>query len=422
MGLKWFWSKKELGMKNRLPVFLSISLILLATLACSLTANTPSISPEDAVTITNTSTPSLLPTPTQSAAPTSTEASNPSPTQAVVETPQLTSIRFFDETHGWGVTSQYVLRTEDGGATWTNVTPAGITDFGYSPTSYFLDVSHGWVVLPDPSDPTLPGQLFRTTDGGASWQESSFPAGSGGSFSFVDANTGFYLAALGAGAGSEWVAVESTTDGGATWETVFTHEPGAAENPGDLPAGGMKSGITFRDATHGWVTGNEPADNFFYLYYSTDGGSKWVQQPAEIPSALGTVFVGTYPPVFFGQNGIMPVTLVGNVINLVIYTSKDGGASWTSAPGLVANAGRGELTDFVTPNDGFVWATGRFAVTHDGAQSWDTVTPSVAFGDNFSSMDFVNTSTGWVVTMDANSHTSLYKTTDGGTNWTPLIP
>jgi photosystem II stability/assembly factor-like uncharacterized protein len=417
-----FGNKKELRMKNRLPVFLAIGLILLTTVACSLSTDTASPSPENTATSPNVAATSIPPTSTQPNVLTPTETSSPAPALDVVAAPQLTGIRFFDENNGWGVSSQYILRTEDGGTTWNNVTPAGITDFGYSPTSYFFDMSHGWVDLPNQSDPSLPGKLYRTSDGGASWKDSSFPAGSGGSFSFIDPNTGFYLAALGAGAGSEWVAVESTSDGGATWKTVFTHEPGASENPGDLPAGGQKSGISFRDATHGWVTGNIPMDNYIYLYYSTDGGSKWSLQPASVPADLGTVFAGTYPPVFFGQTGIMPVTMVANAINLVIYKSSDGGASWTPSPAFVANAGRGELTDFVTPDDGFVWANGRFAVTHDGAQSWDTVTPSVAFGDNFGSMDFVNTSAGWVLTMDANSHSSLYKTTDGGTNWTTLIP
>jgi photosystem II stability/assembly factor-like uncharacterized protein len=412
--------KKGAKMKNRLPILLSVGLLVVASTACSLSANAATTLPEN--TATQPAPSAELPTDTQAPLATPTEAPSPSLALDVVKAPQLTAIHFMDETHGWGVTSQYVLRTEDGGTTWYNVTPPGITDFGYSPTSYFLDNSHGWVVLPDQTDPSAPGQLFRTSDSGTTWEESSFPAGTGGSFSFVDANTGFYLAALGAGAGSEWVAVESTTDGGATWKTAFTHTPGAAENPGDLPAGGMKSGISFRDATHGWVTGNIPMDSYMYLYYSTDGGSKWTQQPAEIPSALGTVFAGTYPPVFFGQEGIMPVTMVANATNLVIYKSSDGGTTWTPSPGWVADAGRGELTDFVTPQDGFVWANGRFAVTHDGAKTWETVTPSVPFGDNFASMDFVNTSTGWVLTMDANSHTSLYKSTDGGSTWATIIP
>jgi len=414
-------------MKRCLPILLSIGMMLLATLACSVTVNTDS-SPENntgAPQSTSTKIPAsptqpLASTSTQPSAPTQTSA--PSPAAPTVEAPQLTSIHFLDDSHGWGVTSQYILRTEDGGATWYNVTPAGVTDFGYGPISYFYDATHGWVAIPNPSDPMQAGQLYRTTDGGANWTESTFPTGDGGRFCFVDLTNGFYMADLGAGAGSNWVAIYATSDGGATWEQRFSHQPGTAEGVGDLPAGGIKSGMTFRDTAHGWVTGTVYTDNFLYLYDSADGGKTWNHQPGPVPTDFGTVFVTTSPPAFFGENGIMPAVLSSNVTNLVIYTSADGGATWTPAPAPVANAGRGEWVDFVSPTDGFAWATGRFAVTHDGAHSWDTVTPSVAFGDNFSSMDFVNTSTGWVLTMDANSHTSFYKTTDGGNNWTTLIP
>ena len=38
------------------------------------------------------------------------------------------------------------------------------------------------------------------------------------------------------------------------------------------------------------------------------------------------------------------------------------------------------------------------------------------------SMQFVNATTGWALTSDANSHRMLYKTVDGGATWTVLIP
>jgi photosystem II stability/assembly factor-like uncharacterized protein len=409
-------------MKYRLPVLLSMSMVILAMLACSLLGTNTMPQPEDTATPPGPAGTAVLSTPTSAPISTPISTDLPTPSGSVVTDPQLISIRFLDESQGWGVTSQYILRTDDGGATWYDVTPSGATDFGYGPISYFMDASHGWVAIPNPSDPMEPGQLYRTSDGGVTWEESSFPAGMGGNFSFVDPSNGFFMADLGAGAGSNWVAINATTDGGASWVSVFSHEPGTTEGAGDLPGSGMKSGMIFRDTTHGWVTGNIPMENYIYLYATADGGHTWNLQPAKVTSDLGTVFAGTYPPTFFGENGVMPVTLVGSVINLVIYTSADGGATWTPSPALVANAGRGELVDFVSPTDGFVWAMGRFAVTHDGAQTWETVTPSIPFGDNFSSMDFVDTSTGWVLTMNADSHSSLYKTTDGGTTWTPLIP
>jgi photosystem II stability/assembly factor-like uncharacterized protein len=410
---------KEKKMKPHLPVLTSLCLILLATVACSLSGTDATVIPESSPTLPE-STATQATQPTEAVQP--TEQTSTQAARVLVDSPQLMSMRFITEADGWGVTSQYILRTDDGGTTWFDVTPAGVTDFGYGPVSYFLDAEHGWVAILNPSDPTEPGQLYRTSDGGASWEEFSFSSGMGGYFDFIDPANGFYMEDLGAGAGSNWVAIHATTDGGANWTTRFTHEPGAPEGEGDLPGSGMKSGMTFLDTNHGWITGSIPMDNYLYLYATTDGGTTWNLQPGSVPTDFGTVFAGTYPPVFFGQNGIMPVTLIGNVINLVIYTSDDGGASWTASPAPVANAGRGELADFVSPTDGFVWAQGRFAVTHDGAQSWETVTPSVPFGDNFLSMDFVDTSTGWVLTMNVDSHYSLYQTTDGGVNWITQVP
>ena len=76
--------------------------------------------------------------------------------------------------------------------------------------------------------------------------------------------------------------------------------------------------------------------------------------------------------------------------------------------------------DFVSELDGFIWNGTDFYVTHDGAKTWTTITPDVAFGDNFSGMDFVSSTTGFVLTNDASDVRGLYKTTDGGATWNIL--
>ncbi len=42
-----------------------------------------------------------------------------------VGAPQLTQFHFINETEGWGVTETEVVRTNDGGVRWFNVTPQG---------------------------------------------------------------------------------------------------------------------------------------------------------------------------------------------------------------------------------------------------------------------------------------------------------
>ena len=44
--------------------------------------------------------------------------------------------------------------------------------------------------------------------------------------------------------------------------------------------------------------------------------------------------------------------------------------------------------------------------------------PAYAFGDNFSGMDFVSTTTGFVLTNNVAGTRILYKTVDGGATWT----
>jgi photosystem II stability/assembly factor-like uncharacterized protein len=65
----------------------------------------------------------------------------------------------------------------------------------------------------------------------------------------------------------------------------------------------------------------------------------------------------------------------------------------------------------------------QFYITSDAANTWSTVSPDIVFGESFANMEFANISTGWVITFDAAAnHRSLYKTTDGGTTWFPVIP
>ena len=76
---------------------------------------------------------------------------------------------------------------------------------------------------------------------------------------------------------------------------------------------------------------------------------------------------------------------------------------------------------FLSPQEAVIYNGEQFYVTHDGARTWVTVTPNISFGDSFAGMDFVNTSSGWVLTFDGNQR-SLYRTTDGGTTWSAVLP
>jgi photosystem II stability/assembly factor-like uncharacterized protein len=64
----------------------------------------------------------------------------------------------------------------------------------------------------------------------------------------------------------------------------------------------------------------------------------------------------------------------------------------------------------------------QFHVTNDAAATFEVIDPNIAFGESLTDMSFVNTTVGWVITTSPANQRTLYKTTDGGLTWSPLIP
>src|SRR5512147_3199642 len=59
-----------------------------------------------------------------------------------VESPALVAIQFLDELAGWGVTETQIVRTNDAGLTWYNVTPQDVTETGSTVGTFVLDKEH----------------------------------------------------------------------------------------------------------------------------------------------------------------------------------------------------------------------------------------------------------------------------------------
>jgi hypothetical protein len=188
-----------------------------------------------------------------------------------------------------------------------------------------------------------------------------------------------------------------------------------------LPLGGHKIGMTFRDATTGWIGGETPAEEV-YLYKTTNSGATWALQHVAFPTGYESpLAVSTTAPTFFGANdAVLPVWISTGISmrDLFIYTSHDGGTTWLPSSGFARN---GYQTNFVSARDAISWDLANvFHVTNDSGNSWKLVTPNVNFSDEFGGMDFVSTTTGWVILRHADGSTSLYRTTDGGSTWTLL--
>jgi len=336
--------------------------------------------------------------------------------QPVMVPESISHLDMLDLQNGWMITDHNILRTQDGGTTWHNVTPPNASALGFGTGFSFLDSNRGWILVSDQNDPLNHGALYHTVDGGLNWISSSVPFGSG-NLKFLDDNNGWLMLIAGAGAGEMPVKFFQTNDGGVNWSQVFTDVPTDPNPNNTLPVSGIKSGFTPVSMHEAWVSGQETAPNIFYLYHSIDGGRTWSKVDYQMPFTGEATYL-TQPPVFFdSQNGILPMTAGRDGQATLFLKTTDGGRTWSvSVP--VTGAGQYSV---VSPNDLFVWFAGELSTSHDSGQTWTTTTPNLSWDFSTFQFQFLDTQTGWTVTSASDGHTSLYKTIDGGQTWTVLV-
>jgi photosystem II stability/assembly factor-like uncharacterized protein len=349
-------------------------------------------------------------TPTFTPTPTSTPITAPG---TIVPSPQIQKLFMQDTANGWAIGNPYVLRTMDGGATWYNVTAPGVSTVQ---NAFFQNSMMGWVLATVPDSGM--SSLFRTTTGGSTWTSYNLQF-NGGYIQFLDDMNGFVLSGEGSGMNKQAVNLYQTVDGGATWTLKYANDPSQPNNT--LPFSGHKNGMAFRDTSRGWVGGDIPIPDFAYFYRTDNGGPSWIQQPLVLPAGYESAGVTVTAPTFFSLNdAILPVWMSTNAgRDLFLYVTHDGGTTWNTSGNFTRQS---FSTDIVSMQDAFTWdSAGFFHATNDAGANWRQVTSNVNFGDSVRDIDFVSTSTGWVVDLDENGNLALYRTGDGGTTWTALF-
>ena len=330
-----------------------------------------------------------------------------------------------DRSKGWALTDQDVLFTSDGGQDWKKVTPTGSSLTKYV-AGDFMNDRYAWIVSTAAEiDNTV--HVWRTSDGGQHWQFSTISVNEGSVIDyphFLTTQEGFLELGIGghAAGAAEGADIFHTTDGGQNWTKVSDYQDAHG-----LPLHGIKTGISFKDAQNGWATGTY--EGFLltpWLYVTHDGGHNWSQQSLiNLPGSLGTASTNiqytTTPPVFFGNNGFLPIHVQGtldgsassNVNGFLILKSTNGGTSWftdwkTNPTTLTTFASN----DLYIASAQHAWATdqsGNVYGTSDGGENWSKLASTV---DTIYALSFTDASYGWAI-----SNTSLWQTTDGGSTW-----
>jgi len=186
------------------------------------------------------------------------------------------SVTFLDAKTGWVRTykgylfEEVLLETRNAGKNWKDVTGK----FPVFPR--ILDARHWWGVEMAPREHPADGRLWkrtilRTEDAGRSWQRSQVPdeAGDFPVLSFLSWDVGWATNVSGGG-----FQVFRTTDGGKTWDKTMT-------TPTKPPVG--VTDICFIDKTRGWLLADYNlheglTGNGSYLFATIDGGKTWTLQ------------------------------------------------------------------------------------------------------------------------------------------------
>jgi len=377
----------------------AVALLLLVLILAACTG-----SGSGTVTINNSGSPTPAATATTaSATPTATATTTPEPTVP------LTSIRMLNQTAGWALTKNAILKTADGGHTWLDVTPAN-APLNAQSSGDFMDGNYAWVATLQGSTVTI----LRTSDGGVHWQSATFTTQQRGLDRphFINTQDGWIATLTPQGMFHTDEEIYQTTDGGQSWTMVAT----TANAASGLPAAGNKTGISFMNTTTGWATADIPAD-YSWLYKTTDGGKTWHNQPLPVPSGMSSVgeFITT-PPVFFGSTGIMPVLLFVQHGGIDLYVTNNGGQSWTPTQYTGINSQNVYVVD---PQH--AWATTTTAsnatvvyATSNGGKSWQQLS---TLPQPVGTLSFIDDLHGWAIGTNTSSTPLLWSTSDSGQSW-----
>ncbi len=273
---------------------------------------------------------------------------------------QVNRVTATDVNHAWSANADgEVMYTSNGGATWSFVSLAPPVAAADVVGIEFSDNSNGWAALRDGT--TGPSYVYRSADGGQSWQRSASAPSTDHLYDVAALNA---QTAVVVGSGSDfWGKIRRTTDGGQTW-TAAT-----------LPASTRQLyAVDFINETTGWAAGFSNT-----MLKTTDGGQTWTRQTVTADYLYDVSFSDANNGWAVGEYYMAHTT--------------DGGQTWQMGD----TNGQIRLQGVHTVNATTAWIVGEDYVgrTTNGGATWT----GESLGDyRFSrSVYFVDADNGWVV-------------------------
>lgn len=295
----------------------------------------------------------------------------------------------------------------------------------------FTSATQGWIVVNrQPVWANHPPKLYvySTTTSGRMWRRVAGPLRdlppstmSALSVSFSNGRDGVMLFSLGAGACQAEMATLATTDGGKTWRRDggriiasdgVTQVLSRADGSAVLANGGCATATTgLSVGTHGtWtptVTLNGPK-SFGRLGVP----------PTAVSLSFHNVSHGLVVTAYETASQKHP-TLIG-------YATTDGGARWVSfrlGGSTLPKTEWGGAVSFVNAKNGVVVTSPGYGVftTHDGGATWTAAHKVVLHNPRYGyALDDQVADADAFVVLGSNWYARAWRTTDGGVAWTPM--
>jgi photosystem II stability/assembly factor-like uncharacterized protein len=230
-------------------------------------------------------------------------------------TSKILCVDVVDTLYAWaGTIDGKVLRTENGGITWSTTSSA----LGGEVTSISAINDRRAVVVVNTGTVT---RIRRTVALGISWStvyEDNNPGAHLNAVNMLDELNGY---AIGNPINDKWVILK-TTDGGITWFSVSSPPPNGTEL-------GISNSMKWIDIQNGWFGTNDSR-----VYRTTDGGNNWSSSTTTFQSNNAVSFTNNFSGVTAGQE---------------INWTTDGGITWflksEQLPGEIVSAGSPEQID-----------------------------------------------------------------------------
>ena len=303
------------------------------------------------------------------------------------------SVSFISASVGWAAGyGGALVHTIDGGATWEPQSiPIYDHDDDYVADIDFLNETTGWAAgghIEGAVGGSRDGNLYRTTDGGVSWQKSHYPRVALTSVRFLDEVHGWDVGVFG--------GALHTRDGGSTWQY---EETGA----------GLLNSVCFASATDGWAVGAGGA-----ILHTVTGGLPDTKPPLTRQQDADSLWYNGDRTVTF--SAIDPDAPNSSGLAYTEYVIDDG--SWTEGTELTVPAAADHSNDGVHT---ILFRSRDYADNLEPAQSCqvkiDTAAPMTAM----SGVDDTWHATPVTLTLSATDVTSGVATTqyniDSG-SWT----